>query len=254
MTFNYQQTWVPEGNICFKIKWWVGVLYRTAKEVEAIVRAEGATPATVGVISGEVHVGLSSEELDHLAQSKISQKVSRRDLSYVISKVSLWHFDHTLNEILAECHPLIRCMFFSQGLSGGTTVSATMIAAHRAGIPVFVTGGIGGVHRDGENSELSPTFFENTFYTFSYHFTKSCAWSKQNMLSGVKFYISVNFATKEGTKMVLCTRLVKKRHIWLQLFKVSMWKDVPTVRSLTVLRFYVNVKELDNFKSLFNCI
>ncbi|XP_035772060.1 pseudouridine-metabolizing bifunctional protein C1861.05 isoform X2 [Neolamprologus brichardi] len=97
---------------------------RTAKEVEAIVRAEGATPATVGVISGEVHVGLSSEELDHLAQSKISQKVSRRDLPYVISK----------------------------GLSGGTTVSATMIAAHRAGIPVFVTGGIGGVHRDGENS------------------------------------------------------------------------------------------------------
>lgn len=160
------------------------MLYRTAKEVEAIVRAEGATPATVGVISGEVHVGLSSEELDHLAQSKISQKVSRRDLPYVISKVSLRHFDHTLNEILPECHPLIRCMFFSQGLSGGTTVSATMIAAHTAGIPVFVTGGIGGVHRDGENSELSPTFLKNTFYTFLYHFTKSCAWSKQNMLSG----------------------------------------------------------------------
>uniref|UniRef100_A0A3Q0R1B9 Zgc:136858 n=1 Tax=Amphilophus citrinellus TaxID=61819 RepID=A0A3Q0R1B9_AMPCI len=96
----------------------------TAKEVEAIVRAEGATPATVGVIGGEVHVGLSSEELDHLAQSKSPLKVSRRDLPYVISK----------------------------GLSGGTTVSATMIAAHRAGIPVFVTGGIGGVHRDGENS------------------------------------------------------------------------------------------------------
>ncbi|XP_069019617.1 uncharacterized protein [Embiotoca jacksoni] len=97
---------------------------RTAKEVEAIVRAEGATPATVAVIDGEVHVGLSSEELDHLAQCKSSLKVSRRDLPYVISK----------------------------SLSGGTTVSATMIAAHRAGIPVFVTGGIGGVHRDGENS------------------------------------------------------------------------------------------------------
>ncbi|XP_059191379.1 uncharacterized protein zgc:136858 isoform X3 [Centropristis striata] len=96
----------------------------TAKEVEAIVRAEGATPATVGVIEGRVHVGLSSEELDHLARCKSSLKVSRRDLPYVISK----------------------------GLSGGTTVSATMIAAHRAGIPVFVTGGIGGVHRDGENS------------------------------------------------------------------------------------------------------
>ncbi|XP_078112235.1 uncharacterized protein LOC144521555 [Sander vitreus] len=96
----------------------------TAKEVEAIVRAEGATPATVGVIEGEVHVGLSSEVLEHLARCKSSLKVSRRDLPYVISK----------------------------GLSGGTTVSATMIAAHRAGIPVFVTGGIGGVHRDGENS------------------------------------------------------------------------------------------------------
>ncbi|KAK2842501.1 hypothetical protein Q5P01_012701 [Channa striata] len=96
----------------------------TAKEVEAIVRAEGATPATVAVIEGKVHVGLSSEELDCLASSKSSVKVSRRDLPYVISK----------------------------GLTGGTTVSATMIAAHRAGIPVFVTGGIGGVHRDGENS------------------------------------------------------------------------------------------------------
>ncbi|CAN9498942.1 unnamed protein product [Ophioblennius macclurei] len=97
---------------------------RTAKEVEAIVRAEGATPATVGVLEGEVRVGLSSEELDHLAQCESSLKVSRRDLPYVIS----------------------------QGLSGGTTVSATMIAAHRAGIRVFVTGGIGGVHRGGENS------------------------------------------------------------------------------------------------------
>lgn len=59
----------------------------TAKEVEGIVRAEGAIPATVGVIEGKVHVGLSSEELDHLARSKSSLKVSRRDLPYVISKV-----------------------------------------------------------------------------------------------------------------------------------------------------------------------
>ncbi|TNN71704.1 CCR4-NOT transcription complex subunit 4 [Liparis tanakae] len=96
----------------------------TAKQVEAVVRAEGATPATVAVIEGEVHVGLSSEELEHLALCESALKVSRRDLPYAVS----------------------------QGLSGGTTVSATMIAAHRAGIPVFVTGGIGGVHRDGENS------------------------------------------------------------------------------------------------------
>uniref|UniRef100_A0A4W5MQK0 Zgc:136858 n=1 Tax=Hucho hucho TaxID=62062 RepID=A0A4W5MQK0_9TELE len=96
----------------------------TAKVVEAIVRTEGATPATVGLLQGRVHVGLSSEELDYLAQSKTSLKVSRRDLPYAISK----------------------------GFCGGTTVSGTMIAAHRAGIHVFVTGGVGGVHRDGENS------------------------------------------------------------------------------------------------------
>uniref|UniRef100_A0A8C8C4J4 Carbohydrate kinase PfkB domain-containing protein n=1 Tax=Oncorhynchus tshawytscha TaxID=74940 RepID=A0A8C8C4J4_ONCTS len=96
----------------------------TAKAVEAIVRTEGAIPATVGLLQGRVHVGLSSEELDYLARSKTSLKVSRRDLPYAISK----------------------------GLCGGTTVSGTMIAAHRAGIHVFVTGGVGGVHRDGENS------------------------------------------------------------------------------------------------------
>uniref|UniRef100_A0A672SDZ3 Zgc:136858 n=1 Tax=Sinocyclocheilus grahami TaxID=75366 RepID=A0A672SDZ3_SINGR len=96
----------------------------TAKEVEAIVRAKGAVPATIGILEGRIHVGLSSDELDFLAQSKTALKVSRSDLPYVISK----------------------------GLSGGTTVSSTMIAAHRAGIPVFVIFvGIGGVHRDGEN-------------------------------------------------------------------------------------------------------
>ncbi|KAJ8411374.1 hypothetical protein AAFF_G00173800 [Aldrovandia affinis] len=96
----------------------------TAEEVEAIVRAHGATPATVGVLQGRLHVGLTQEQLHFLSHDNASLKVSRRDLPYAISK----------------------------GLSGGTTVSGTMIAAHRAGIPVFVTGGIGGVHRDGENS------------------------------------------------------------------------------------------------------
>lgn len=62
-------------------------VHSTAREVEAIVRKEGATPATVGVIEGEVRVGLTSEELDHLAQCTASVKVSRRDLPYVLSKV-----------------------------------------------------------------------------------------------------------------------------------------------------------------------
>ncbi|NXP41815.1 YOW5 protein, partial [Leiothrix lutea] len=95
-----------------------------AREVEEIVRRNGAVPATVGILRGQIHVGLTDEELEFLASSKNTVKVSRRDFPFVLS----------------------------QGLSGGTTVSGTMIAAHKAGIPVFVTGGIGGVHRDGENS------------------------------------------------------------------------------------------------------
>ncbi|XP_075066477.1 uncharacterized protein LOC142153103 [Mixophyes fleayi] len=97
---------------------------RMANEVEEIVRINGSVPATVGVIKGKVHIGLCEEELEFLATSTDCVKVSRRDLPYVLS----------------------------QGLSGGSTVSGTLIAAHHAGIPVFVTGGIGGVHRDGEKT------------------------------------------------------------------------------------------------------
>ncbi|XP_051886310.1 uncharacterized protein zgc:136858 isoform X2 [Pristis pectinata] len=95
-----------------------------AKEVEQIVKEHSAVPATIGIIKGKMHVGLSESDLEYLAESKETLKVSRRDLPYVLSK----------------------------GLSGGTTVSATIIAAHKAGIPLLVTGGIGGVHRDGQNT------------------------------------------------------------------------------------------------------
>ncbi|XP_071407238.1 uncharacterized protein [Pithys albifrons albifrons] len=95
-----------------------------AREVEEIVRKNGAVPATIGILQGQIHVGLTDEELEFLARSKNAVKVSRRDFPFVLS----------------------------QGLSGGTTVSGTMIAAHKAGIPMFVTGGIGGVHREGENT------------------------------------------------------------------------------------------------------
>ncbi|XP_066446345.1 uncharacterized protein [Eleutherodactylus coqui] len=95
-----------------------------ASQVEEIVRANGSVPATVGIIKGKVHIGLSKEEIKFLATCEDCVKVSRRDLPYVLS----------------------------QGRSGGSTVSGTMVAAHHAGIPVFVTGGVGGVHRDGENT------------------------------------------------------------------------------------------------------
>ncbi|XP_064480992.1 uncharacterized protein LOC135394256 [Ornithodoros turicata] len=96
---------------------------RTAQEVEAQVRTNGAIPATVGIYKGKVHVGTRHALLESLArESADCTKVSRRDLPVVLAK----------------------------GLNGGTTVSATMAICHKVGIPIFVTGGIGGVHRGGE--------------------------------------------------------------------------------------------------------
>jgi pseudouridine-5'-phosphate glycosidase len=92
---------------------------RTAREVEALIRDLDAEPATIAVIGGRIRVGLSDEELELLGRSSHALKVSRRDLPAVLA---------------------------SGGL-GATTVAGTMICAALAGIEVFVTGGIGGVHR-----------------------------------------------------------------------------------------------------------
>ncbi len=91
-----------------------------ARRMEAAVREEKALPATIAVVKGTPRVALSDTELAQLAAEHSARKVSLRDLPIVTA----------------------------QGLSGGTTVAATMHLAHRAGIPVFATGGIGGVHRD----------------------------------------------------------------------------------------------------------
>ncbi len=96
----------------------------TALAVENIIRNEGAFPATIAVSGGRIKIGLSRQELQQFAQNSDPVKVSRRDLPVVLS----------------------------QKLSGGTTVAATMICAQIAGIPVFVTGGIGGVHRENEKT------------------------------------------------------------------------------------------------------
>ena len=96
----------------------------TARAVEETVRAEGAVPATIAVLGGRLHVGLTAEELDGLGQAQGVAKLSRADF--------------------AAC--------LATGGTGATTVAATMIAAHLAGIDVFATGGIGGVHRGAETS------------------------------------------------------------------------------------------------------
>ncbi len=97
----------------------------TARAVEDVVRAHGATPATIAVLDGKIRIGLSDAELELLGQTAhAAHKVSRRDLPYVLTQRKV----------------------------GATTVAATMICARLAGIEVFVTGGIGGVHRGAENS------------------------------------------------------------------------------------------------------
>ena len=93
--------------------------YEIALAMENEVIKENATPATICLINGIIHVGIDNTELKTLAQTTNSVKVSRKDIAYAVS----------------------------YGLNGGTTVSGTMTIAHAAGIKVFATGGIGGVHR-----------------------------------------------------------------------------------------------------------
>ena len=97
---------------------------QTAREVEQIIRDGGAVPATIAIIDGKICVGLSDAQLEQLGNTEGVLKVSRRDLPYVLSQKKL----------------------------GATTVAATMICAELADIRVFVTGGIGGVHRGAQTS------------------------------------------------------------------------------------------------------
>jgi pseudouridine-5'-phosphate glycosidase len=91
----------------------------TARELEAVARSRGVEPKTIAVLGGEIKIGLSDAELERLAKARDVMKLARRDIAAAIANKR----------------------------DGATTVSATMFLAHRAGIRVFATGGIGGVHR-----------------------------------------------------------------------------------------------------------
>lgn len=92
---------------------------KLARELEAEVLDNGATPATIALLKGKIHIGLTDSQLETLAQMQETRKISLRDFGIAIAK----------------------------GLSGGTTVAGTLFAASTAHIRVFATGGIGGVHR-----------------------------------------------------------------------------------------------------------
>lgn len=97
---------------------------QTAREVEQIIRDGGAVPATIAIVDGKIKIGLSDEELEMFGQSKNVAKASRKDIAYLVATKQL----------------------------GATTVAATMICADLADIRIFVTGGIGGVHRGAETT------------------------------------------------------------------------------------------------------
>ena len=97
----------------------------TALKVEEVIRENGAVPATIAIIGGRLKAGLSKEEIDHLGRAGHAvTKASRRDMPSIVAR----------------------------GIDGATTVTTTMIIAHMAGISVFATGGIGGVHRGAETT------------------------------------------------------------------------------------------------------
>jgi len=91
-----------------------------ARDMEATVREEGAVPATIGVLKGKVHIGMSEADMEKLANDPKPRKISQRDFAIAAVKAE----------------------------NGGTTVAGTMFAAQQAGIKVFATGGIGGVHKE----------------------------------------------------------------------------------------------------------
>ena len=98
--------------------------FNTALEVESIIKNNGSTPATIGIIQGEIKIGMSKEEIEYFSKSKNIHKVSRRDIPFILSTKK----------------------------NGATTVAGTMILSDLAGIKLMATGGIGGVHRDANNS------------------------------------------------------------------------------------------------------
>lgn len=106
----------------------------TALEVESLIRDEGAVPATIAVIGGKLHAGLSAQQIEHIGKSGAAMpKLSTRDLAYAMAT----------------------------GCDGATTVASTMQIAARAGIRIFATGGIGGVHRGaGDTFDISADLTE----------------------------------------------------------------------------------------------
>ena len=173
----------------------------TARAVEQAIRDRGAVPATIAVMDGKLHIGLDDEQLDALAKHDNVMKLSRADFAYA----------------------------FSEGQTGSTTVAATMIAARLAGIDVFATGGIGGVHKGAETSfdisadlqELGQTNIMSWFAPGQRLFL--------TLIKHLKFWKQTAFLSSALVQMN-CPHFGHERAGWQHRYGSTLQKRLPTTQ------------------------
>lgn len=182
---------------------------KMAKKVEAIIRENGAVPATIAIMDGKIKIGLTDDELDILAKSKEVIKVSKRDFGYVLS----------------------------QKLIGATTVSATMIACELAGISVFATGGIGGVHRGAQETfDISRDLEELA----STNVCVVCAGAKSILDLG----LTLEYLETKGVEVIgYQTKMLPAFYTNESLFKVDYQLDTPKdIANLLSAKWQLGIK------------
>jgi pseudouridine-5'-phosphate glycosidase len=127
--------------------------YETALEIEKTVREKGAVPATIAILNGVIKIGLNIEELDFLSRNKILRATKiKGHIEIQLNKDQPELISGASQNLILKASRRDIPVIVSQKLNAATTVSATMICAALAGIKIFATGGIGGVHRNAQNS------------------------------------------------------------------------------------------------------
>ena len=182
---------------------------KMAQKVEAIIKENGAVPATIAIMDGKIKIGLTAAELKVLAKSKHVIKVSKRDFGYVLS----------------------------QKLIGATTVSATMIACELAGISVFATGGIGGVHRGApETFDISRDLEELA----STNVCVVCAGAKSILDLG----LTLEYLETKGVEVIgYQTQMLPAFYTNESLFKVDYQLDTPKdIANLLYAKWHLGLK------------
>jgi pseudouridylate synthase len=182
---------------------------QTAREVEQLVRENGAVPATIAIVDGKIKIGLSDDELEMFGKSTNVAKASRRDLAYLLATKKL----------------------------GATTVAATMICAEAADIQIFVTGGIGGVHRGAETTMDISADLEELGKT---NVAVICAGAKSILDLGLTMeYLETKGVPVIGYKTDLLPAFYTRKSEFPVNFRLD---DVETIASMLKVKWDLNLK------------